>query len=469
MKPKKKIKSESLILKTSELNLEKYKKIADKLFKKIFKDVNFEKDKFDMGKKIIENKNTIWCPSNEVEYENLNINSWFNINETEVYHTEHNNLKHQTIEKEIVEYKAKKVSLKLTAKQRKVIDKWLYLYAEMYNITLKYIKNTIKIDKKCLNFFNTRKELLEEKRKLIKKSNVKVHDIDFAIKLACSNYKSALTNLRNGNIKSFRIRYWSPNKIIKVMDLEKNNFSNNTIRKNILGIVKGYYDGEEFNFNSINSDCRLQKNGGEYFLFVPEKPKTTIKNENQNKYISIDLGVRTFATCISENKAITIGEKCSTKISNYLNRKDKILENKEISKEIKKKNELLINKKIDNLVEEMHWQSINYLIKNFETILIGDLNVKSIVKKSGNLSKMTKRIALCLKFYKFKEKLKYKCNVNNTNLGIIDEWFTSKMCSLCANIDENLGGNKVYNCKKCKCTLDRDINGARNIYIKSII
>ena len=60
----------------------------------------------------------------------------------------------------------------------------------------------------------------------------------------------------------------------------------------------------------------------------------------------------------------------------------------------------------------MHWQTINYLIKNYETILIGDLNVKSIVKKNGNLGKMSKRIAMCLKFYNFKQKLNY---INNKN------------------------------------------------------
>jgi len=469
MKPKKKIKSENLIFKEMNLNLEKYNNLLIKNFAKLTKDINYEKNKFDLTKKIIENKNTIWCPSTEIKYSESNNNTWFNIKETENYYAEYNNLKHQLIEKEVVEYRAKKIILKLTSKQRKIIDKWLYLYAEMYNIALKYIKNTIKTDKKCLNFFNLRKELLEEKRKLLKNSNVKVHDIDFAIKLACSNYKSALTNLRNGNIKSFRIRYWSPNKIMKVMDLEKNNFSGNTIRKRILGIIKGYYNGEEFNFNSIKSDCRLQKNGDEYFLFVPEKTKPTVKNAYEGKHISIDLGVRTFATCLSENKAVMIGEKCQNRITKYLKRKDAIINNNEINKEIKKKNEFLINKKIDNLVEELHWKSINYLIKNYETVLIGDLNVKSIVKKSGNLSKNSKRVALCLKFYDFKQKLTYKCNSNKTNLGIINEWFTSKMCSLCGNIDENLGSKKVYNCEKCKTSLNRDINGARNIYIKSIL
>jgi transposase len=42
------------------------------------------------------------------------------------------------------------------------------------------------------------------------------------------------------------------------------------------------------------------------------------------------------------------------------------------------------------------------------------------------------------------------------------------MFSLCGNIKENLGGNKIYECDNCLAIMDRDINGARNIYIKSI-
>jgi putative transposase len=45
---------------------------------------------------------------------------------------------------------------------------------------------------------------------------------------------------------------------------------------------------------------------------------------------------------------------------------------------------------------------------------------------------------------------------------------TSKMCSICGNIKEDLGGNETYKCQKCGTCIERDINGARNIYIKAI-
>ena len=42
--------------------------------------------------------------------------------------------------------------------------------------------------------------------------------------MACSNYKSALTNLKKGNIKHFRIRYWRNKKKISSVRSEKEVF-----------------------------------------------------------------------------------------------------------------------------------------------------------------------------------------------------------------------------------------------------
>ena len=81
---------------------------------------------------------------------------------------------------------------------------------------------------------------------------------------------------------------------------------------------------------------------------------------------------------------------------------------------------------------------------------------------------MTKRIGLHMSLFKFKERLQYKCNVKNNNYIEVNERYTSKMCSNCSNYKEDLGANKVYNCKNCKKIIDRDINAARNIYIKTL-
>ena len=152
-----------------------------------------------------------------------------------------------------------------------------------------------------------------------------------------------------------------------------------------------------------------------------------------------------------------------------MNKKDKVNGNNEIPENKKKKIDEKCNTKIKNLTNELHWKSINYLTKNFETILIGNMSTKGIIRKEGNLNKMSKRLIVALSLFNFKERLKYKCAVNKINYKMVDEYYTSKMCSKCGNIDNNLGGSKVYNCKKCNLVIGRDYNGARGIYLKNFL
>ena len=49
-------------------------------------------------------------------------------------------------------------------------------------------------------------------------------------------------------------------------------------------------------------------------------------------------------------------------------------------------------------------------------------------------------------------------NVNNIYLK-------SKCCSNCGVLDRQLGSKKTYNCKWCGMILDRDYNGAKNIWL----
>jgi putative transposase len=77
----------------------------------------------------------------------------------------------------------------------------------------------------------------------------------------------------------------------------------------------------------------------------------------------------------------------------------------------------------------------------------------------------------CLRtnYYVFSQRLAFKCKQNNVTFKLVDERYTSQTCSCCGNINKNLEGSDIYNCNECKTIIDRDINGARNIYIKSLL
>ena len=98
------------------------------------------------------------------------------------------------------------------------------------------------------------------------------------------------------------------------------------------------------------------------------------------------------------------------------------------------------------------------------------MSAKSIVKKNNSvLSNESKVACLRTRYFDFRLRLKYKCSVNNKKFKLVDEYYTTKTCSLCGNYNCKLGGNKIYNCNNCKCSLDRDINGCRNIYMKQLM
>ena len=195
----------------------------------------------------------------------------------------------------------------------------------------------------------------------------------------------------------------------------------------------------------------------------------TIPNKTSN-LISLDPGLRTFMSGVSEDGTLQIGNKVNDIISKSIKRLDKIKNNNDIKNKIKKKNELMINRKISNRVDDLHWKTIRYLTQNYKTILIGDMSAKDIVKKNNSvLNKYQKVACLRTKYYEFTQRLQFKCLINNVNYTLVNESYTSKVCSSCGSYKEDLGGAKIYYCKDCQMSINRDINGARNIYIKSIM
>ncbi len=72
---------------------------------------------------------------------------------------------------------------------------------------------------------------------------------------------------------------------------------------------------------------------------------------------------------------------------------------------------------------------------------------------------------LSLSHYAFRQILEYQCIKYNCKLNIVNEAYTTKMCSQCKTIND-VGKSKIFNCINCKFNCDRDINASINIYNK---
>jgi IS605 OrfB family transposase len=136
-------------------------------------------------------------------------------------------------------------------------------------------------------------------------------------------------------------------------------------------------------------------------------------------------------TIYSNNKCIEVG---NDKIINCIDRVNKKLDKLKSDHDFNKIKTTKYNKvrkkyqlKIQNKVEDMHKKVANYLLKNYETINIGKVSIKSMVSKlTGNIKEVTKRRLLKLSHFKFREYLKLNASKYGNFINEIDEYLTSK-------------------------------------------
>jgi IS605 OrfB family transposase len=366
------------------------------------------------------------------------------------------------------EYKSIKIQIFPDSFQKYIIDHWIELYRQMLNHTIKHFRTTrFNLETTNINFYHVR-ELMKEKKWLLLlesdlyRTNMYAHSFDYATKDVCTNLKAALSNLKNQNIKHFRLRYIKQNKQSQIVKIEKTGIK--IINGQVYNSTIGSIQSEKININ-IDSDMSIMKKNDRYFVLLPQKIKDKI-NKSNNEIIAFDVGIRTFLTGYNQHHTIEIGNNLTNKLSSRLDKIDKI--NLEITNNRKKrKAEAKQNRKMQNCIDDLHWKSINYMVKNYSGILIGNLSTKKIVQNK-NLNKKTKRIAMIMSLYVFKKRLKYKCKASNKQYKLINESYTSKICSNCGNEKKEANTSKIYGCKKCHIKIDRDQNSGKNILLLGI-
>ncbi|KAK1948086.1 putative transposase [Phytophthora citrophthora] len=88
--------------------------------------------------------------------------------------------------------------------------------------------------------------------------------------------------------------------------------------------------------------------------------------------------------------------------------------------------------------------------------------------KTRKMGSPTARALMAQAHFKFKQLLKYKMKRTGGRVIDCEEEYTSKTCSSCGVIKENLGGARVFRCGRCHAVLDRDVSAAKNILHKNV-
>ena len=284
---------------------------------------------------------------------------------------------------------------------------------------------------------------------------------------ASKNLKSAVSNLKNGHIKYFNLRYKLKKDLKWTIGIPKESLK---IHEN--GDL-GIYEERTTMFrirttekiNTIKNDCTIHFDGLHYYICIPKEVEIKTNN-NYNWMCSMDPGTRKFQTIYSpDNDNYTvIGNRASTILYNNLIRLDKLLSNKNSKNKLKI---LKLRLRIQNLQSELHYKSVNYLCENYKNIYIPKLTKENdIIKKERKINTKTVRNMVILGHCKFVERLKTKAETfRDVKVHVITEEYTSQKCFHCKKYTKTT--LEIYKCKSCNFTIDRDMLGSTNILLKN--
>jgi putative transposase len=354
--------------------------------------------------------------------------------------------------------KSKKIKLYLTAEQRKLVRQWEGTSRFCYNQTVALLKDgSIKSSWKSL-----KTALIDELPEWAKPVPYQIKSI--AVRDACqatSNAKVKAKNTGTYNQVSFR-RKTSPERSIY---MPKSAIKPKGIYHTVLGEIRYAEEIPE----SV-CDSRLILSNGYFYLAVSYKVTKRL-SENQARIVALDPGVRTFITFFAENVFGKIGESDIGRIYRLCFWLDdaysKLSKQKGRHKYRLKRAIGRMRAKIKNLVNELHHKSAKFLTDNFDIILLPKFETSQMVSRQRRkIRSKTARAMLNFSHYRFKQFLKHKALETGKAVMDITEEYTSKTVSWTGEVVEIGSAKKIKD--KNGNRMDRDLNGARNILIKSL-
>ena len=338
------------------------------------------------------------------------------------------------------------------------------------NGNIKQVTNPIEIR----NFLKYQDKYLNDKNIWLKE--IPYDTRDNAIRQLCSNFKSVFTQLKNKTITHFKMNFKSKKNPKQVCFVNKKalNVKNKTL------FVRRIKDKITFkenidNYNDYGTITIVREKNKYYMCFPLERESVNI--ETPYKSVSLDPGVKTFQTFYSEEGFVgKIGDNIYNSNIKILRKEDKLKSYLEKNKDNLSKRTIynirkrcfFLRTKVKNNIKDLHLKTCSWLTNNFKYIFLPKFDVKQMMnKKYRKIGKRAARAMLVLSHFSFKQTLLNMSKAKGNKVIVCNEAYTSKTCGNCGFLHSKLGGSRVYKCVNCNIVIDRDYNGARNIYLKN--
>ena len=301
-----------------------------------------------------------------------------------------------------------------------------------------------------------------------------------AVMDACQAVSNAKVKCKETG-KFQRVKYRSKKNPRQTLYLRADSLKENGFYVRFLGEMKmaeplpakpqGIGKTSERDTDSEVKDSQLIMENGRFFLCVPyiEKKKP---RKPSGRIVALDPGVRDFITFFSEDSFGWLGRQCINRIQRLCQHCDNLYsratQEKRPLRRALRKAAKKIKVKIRNLTDELHKKVAHFLVTHFDIILLPTFETKQMTKRGARkLRKKSVRQMLTLSHYRFKKFLKQKASEYGVQVIDVCEAYTSKTVSWTGELITNLGGSKVIKSSEGH-RMDRDLNGARGIFIKNV-
>lgn len=211
---------------------------------------------------------------------------------------------------------------------------------------------------------------------------------------------------------------------------------------------------------------------GKFTVQIPvAAEKVEQEQPKRDQVVAIDPGIRSLVTFYSEHWHGYLGEDWYRRTKGLQLKADRLAAeaakcDKFYTKYRLRKRAAIINAKVTNRMKDMQHKIAIFLVKNFQIILLPELEARSLVRANRDKPAVSRAI-MTSSPYQFKQIMIQKAEKYSANLILCKEYYTSVTCTKCGFANKSIAG-KTFNCSRCKYKVDRDYNGARNIMLKHL-